>query len=161
MLTPTQAQTLKAYILADPVLSTFPHTQDGAYAIAEALKATAAPEYVVWRTNVPAGEIGNAWSGADIDGMSALNMQRLQLLLASSPQGVFDMSRLDRRTGFLNPFGASGSNPSRVAMLIVFKRSATVLEKLFASGAGTSANPSTMVVEGALDYNEVYSIIVG
>ena len=40
MLTPTQAQTLKAYILADPVLSAFPHTQDGAYAIAEALKAT-------------------------------------------------------------------------------------------------------------------------
>ena len=34
-------------------------------------------------------------------------------------------------------------------------RPATVLEKLFATGAGTAANPSTMAVESPIDYPTV------
>lgn len=157
MLTTEQRATLKTYVEADPTLSLIPHSYDGAYAIADALAAATSPAFIVWRTNVPTAEIGNAWNGSDIDGMSALNMQRLQLLLASSPSGVFDMSRIDRRTGFLNPFGASATNSSKVAMNAVFKRTANLLEKLFASGTGTDAAPATMTVEGRIDYNEVHA----
>ena len=39
-----------------------------------------------------------------------LNLQRLQLMLATSPAGVFDMTRADRRAGFENPFGANGAD---------------------------------------------------
>ena len=156
MLTTEQKATLKAFVEADPTLSLIPKTYDGAYALAEALKVAASPVFTVWRTDVPAGEIGNAWSGADIDGMSALNMQRLQLLLASSPDGTFNMSRIDRRTGFLNPFGTNVNNSSRVAMNVVFRRLANVLEKLFSTGTGSDATPAVMTVEGGLSYQEVY-----
>ena len=158
-LTTQQQATLKAYVEADPVLSTYQHTSDGAYAISEALKGNASPAFIVWRTDVQAAEIGNAWIGTDIDGMSALNMQRLQLLLASSPQGIFDMSRVDRRAGFENPFGASASNPSRVAMRAVWKRSANLLEKLFATGTGSDAAPATMVIQGQISYPEIVAIM--
>ena len=159
MLTTTQKTTLKAFVEADPVLNLIPHTYDGAYDLSEALKVVATPAFTVWRTDVPAGEIGNAWSGTDIDGMSALNMQRLQLLLASSPVGTFDMSRIDRRNGFLNPFGTSPTNPSKVAMTVVFKRLANRLEKLLATGTGTDASPATLVIEGSVSYQEVYSLM--
>lgn len=159
MLTDAQKLTLKTDILADPTFATLPHNTDGAYAIAEAYKTLSSPAFIVWRTDVPAREIGNAWSGTDVDGMSSLNMQRLQLLLASAPNGVFDMSRIDRRAGFLNPFGTSQVNPSRVAMLVAFKRTANRLEKLFASGTGSDASPATMAVEGSLAYQEIQTVM--
>lgn len=157
-LTTQQRATLKAFIQADPVLSQASPSSDGSYAIAQALNTAASPAYIVWRTDVTANEIGNAWVGTDIDGMSALNMQRLQLLLASSPGGVFNMSRIDRRAGFENPFGTNANNASRVAMRAVWKRPATVLEKLYATGAGTDASPATMVLEGAISYQDIDAV---
>ena len=47
-LTTGQRATLKAFIEADPTLNAYPHTSDGAYAIASDLQAIAAPEFVVW-----------------------------------------------------------------------------------------------------------------
>lgn len=157
MLTPAQQATLKTYIQNDATLNAFPHNSDGAYAIAEALKAGASPDFIVWRTDVTAAETGNAWAGTDIDGMSALNMQRLQLLLASSPGGIFDMGRPDRRAGFENPFGTNVNNTSRVAMRAVWKRKANVLEKLFASGTGSDASPGTLTLQGSVHYSEIVS----
>lgn len=155
MLTNEQLTTLKAYIATVPAWAALPNNSDTAYAIADELNKPAAPAWIVWRDDVRADEIGNAWIGTDIDGMSALNMQRLQLLLASSAGGSFDMRRIDRRAGFENPFGTNQNNASRVAMRAAWKRSATVLEKLFATGAGTDASPAVTVVTGAVSYPEV------
>lgn len=154
-LTTTQLQTLKTLIASVPAWAALPNDSTAAQTIAAQLNLPASPDYIVWRTDVRADEIGNAWSGTDIDGMSALNMQRLQLLLASSAGGTFDMSRADRRAGFENPFGANTSNASRVAMRAAWKRKATVIEKLFATGTGSDASPATMVVEGAIGYDDV------
>jgi hypothetical protein len=147
-LTTEQLQTLKTAILADPVLASLPLTSASAGTIADVFNATAVPSFTVWRTDVASDEIGNAWVGTDIDGMSALNMQRLQLLLASSRSGVFDMSRADRRAGFENPFGTNQNNASRVAMRAVWKRLSTRFEWLFATGTGSDAAPGILVVEG-------------
>src|SRR5574343_80661 len=110
--------------------------------------------FVCWRTDVRAEESGNAWVGTDIDGMSALNMQRLQLLLASAPSGVFDMTRSDRRAGFENPFGTNQNNAARVAMRAEWKRPATVLEKLFAVGTGSDASPAVPCKDADNAYSE-------
>ena len=67
-LTNAQRNTLKAYILADPVLSTKvsgPGT-DRAF-IADALSATASPAQKAWRTNVPAAEADDAPNYANFD----------------------------------------------------------------------------------------------
>jgi hypothetical protein len=154
-MTPAQLTTLKNFINADPTLSAVPAGSDGDYFIAEQLNKEVAPAFIVWRTDVRAEEIGNAWIGTDIDGMSALNMQRLQLLLDSAPTGVFNMSRADRRAGFENPFGTNQNNASRVAMREAWKRPATVFEKLFATGTGSSASPATMVLESPVSWPDV------
>lgn len=158
-LTNQQKRTLKAYIDSVPAWSALPNGSDSAVIIAAGLNAIAAPDFIVWRTDVTAEETGNAWVGTDIDGMSALNMQRLQLLLASAPSGIFDMSRSDRRAGFENPFGNNQNNASRVAMRAVWKRKATVIEKVFATGTGSDASPATMAtnVQGAIGWPDVQS----
>ncbi len=156
MLTTAQLQTLKTYINSVPAWAALPNNSDTAVFIAAALNKASDPAFIVWRTDVRAEEIGNAWIGTDIDGMSALNMQRLQLLLASAPSGTFDMSRADRRAGFENPFGTNQNNGSRVAMRAAWKRAATVVEKLFATGTGSDASPGTMVVVGAVSWPEVF-----
>ena len=156
-LTPTQLPALKAAILADPVFSALPQNVDSAYTIAAEMSKPAAPSFVVWRTDVAAAEIGDAWVGTDIDGMSSLNMQRLQLLLASSAGAAFNMARADRRAGFENPFGTNASNASRVAMRAAWKRPANVVEKLFATGTGSDAAPATLAFEGGISYVDVFS----
>lgn len=155
MLTNEQLVTLKAYIATVPAWAALPNISDTAYFIADELNKPATPAWIVWREDVRADEIGNAWIGTDIDGMSALNMQRLQLLLASSAGGTFDMRRIDRRAGFENPFGANQNNASRVAMRAAWKRSATVLEKLFSTGVGSDASPAVTTVTGAVSYPDV------
>lgn len=154
-MTPAQLSTLKAFILADPTLSAQPMTSAGSLVIQAALNADASPAFIVWRHDVTADENGNAWMGTDIDGMSALNMQRLQLLLSSSATGVFDMRRADRRSGFENPFGTNVSNASRVAMRAAWKRSARVVEKLYATGTGSDATPATTTFVGGVTTDEI------
>ena len=154
-LTPAQLATLKAAINADPVLSLLPNNDDSAFQIAEEFNKTGVPDSTVWRSDVGSEEIGNAWVGTDIDSMSALNMQRLQLLLASAPQGKYDMGRADRRAGFESPFGTNVNNASRVAMRAAWKRLARRVEVLYAVGSGTVASPSTMGYEGPVSLGEV------
>lgn len=153
-LSTSQNLALKAAILADPALLGM--VQTGQYQqAANLLNAQAAPSFTVWRTDVTAEETGNAWVGTDIDGMSALNMQRLQLLFASSPAGVFDMSRADRRAGFENPFGTNVNNASRVAMRTVWKRLASTFEKILSTGTGSDASPATMGVVGPVTATDI------
>lgn len=158
-LTEAQKATLLADIQADPALSVLPQGNPSALQIANAYNALATPTYVVWRSSVKSDEIGNAWVGTDIDGMSALNMQRLQLLLASTSGGTFDMRRDDRRAGFENPFGTNQNNASRVAMRTVWKRNASRLEKLFATGTGSDASPGVTTLEGSVSYSEINQVM--
>jgi hypothetical protein len=164
-LTAPQLATLKAFVEATPAFNT-PRLAGNYGPALDGLHAAASPAFILWRTDVGSDEIGNAWQGTDIDGMSSLNMQRLQLLLASSPAGVFNMTRADRRAGFENPFGIS-SNASRVAMRAVWKRPASVLEKLFAVGTGSDATPAVpgmdklnQYIEGQIDTAQFVGIWV-
>lgn len=158
-LTSAQLQTLKTAILADPALAALPRNDDAAAFIAAEFNKEASPAFVVWRPDVRADEIGNVWVGTDIDGMSALNMQRLQLLLASSAGGAFDMRRADRRAGFENPFGTNQNNASRVAMRAAWKRNATRAEKLYATGTGSDESPAVMTFIGSISGQDVNSAL--
>jgi hypothetical protein len=156
MLTPDQLAALKTAILAetDPVFVPL-RTANDEQGMAAFYNSPTSPAFIVWRTDVTADETGNAWVGSDIDAMSSLNMQRLQLLLASSRAGVFDMTRADRRAGFENPFGGIVSNPSRVAMRAVWKRVVNRWERLFATGTGSDAAPGVPVVQGTITAQDI------
>jgi hypothetical protein len=157
-MTPAQLTTLAAHIRAstDPaVVAALANGNDNE--IARLYNRDAVPAFIVWRTNVTCQETTDAWVGTDIDGMSALNMQRLQMLLASGP--VCNMSRADRRAWAENPFGTNVNNASRVAMRAIWKRAVRVVERVFATGTGSDATPGALVYEGSVTGDEIASAL--
>jgi hypothetical protein len=155
-LTPSQVTTFRTALLAETDPALVAARTSGQVGVIRAwYSQPATPAFQIWRWDVTAEETGNAWVGTDIDGMSALNMQRLQLLLASAPSGIFDMTRTDRRAGFENPFGTNQNNGSRVAMRSAWQRAATRIEKLFSSGTGTVASPGDTVIRSPLTEDDV------
>jgi len=151
MLTQSQLQTLKAAILADPQLAAFPANSDGAYAIALLLNAPSAT--VVWKTSVPRNEVGKAFVATALAAITAGNNDKLNNFAAWND--VVNPSRLDQRQFFDDVFSVAAGASTRAALLALWKRAATKLEALFATGTGTDGSPATLVVEGAIGYQEV------
>lgn len=146
MLTPAQLTTLKADILADPVLAAYPVNSDGAFAIAEAYKAETT--FIVWRTSVPVDEIVNngfIWTAVD-----TLQAGKARIWDWMRESGQINPSKANVRQGLQDAFGATQPNIAQH-----LKRAANRGEKLFATGTGTTANPGTMTFEGELSYQDV------
>ncbi len=153
-LTQQQLATLKAAILADPVLSAYPMNSDGAYDIAIALNQTAVPPYIVWKTSVSIDEImRNGMDWARVDNLSVGKARIWDWL---GRLGSFDASKTNVRAGIDACWvGTAADLAVRAAVYTHCKRSASVVEKLFASGTGTDASPATMGAEGLIGYQQV------
>jgi hypothetical protein len=153
MLTPAQLQTLKTDIESDPALNAEPMNSDGAYAIAQAYNALAAPAFIVWKTNVPRNEVGKTFVASALAAITAGNNDKLANFAAWNE--VVNPSRADQRAFFDDVFSVAAGASTRAALLVLWKRTATRLEKLFATGTGSDASPATMVVEGQIPYQDV------
>ena len=152
-----QLQTLKAAILADPVMSQFPANSDGSYAIAELLNKPADPAYIVWKTDVSIDEImRNGMDWARVDNLSVGKARIWDWL---GRLGTINASKTNVRAGIDAAWvGTAADLAVRAAVYAHCKRSATVLEKLFATGAGSDASPATMVIEGAISYQTIDAV---
>jgi hypothetical protein len=153
MLTTQQLQTLKAYILSVPEWAAQPMNSDGSYAIAEALKLPASPDFIVWKTEVSRNEVGKTFVASALSAITAGNNDKLANFAAWNE--TVNPSRLDQRQFFDDVFSVAAGASTRAALLVLWKRKANVLEKLFATGTGTDGSPATMVIEGSLSYQEV------
>lgn len=155
MLNTTQLTTLKNYIAADPVLSLQPNNEDGAYEIARIINLNATPEFVVWKTAVETNEImNNGFVWTVVDGMTNGKARIWEWM---SSLGSINPSKANIRQGLADAFGGASAMATSIAPHL--KRSATVLEKIFATGTGTTASPATMAVEGQISYQEVYQAL--
>src|SRR4030042_3433621 len=96
-LTTEQLIALKNYIDSDPVLSAYPHTGDGAYAIAEALCTNAIPDFIVWKTNVQVDDIMR--NGMDWTQVDNLSVGKARIWDWLGRQGTFNASKLNVRAG--------------------------------------------------------------
>ena len=154
MLTSQQLATLKTAILADPVLAAQPLNSDGAYAIALALNELATPAFIVWKTNVSVEEIMR--NGMDWARVDNLTVGKARIWDWLSRLGQFDASKPNIRTGIDACWvGTAADLAVRAAVYVHCKRSATRIEKLFATGTGSDASPATMTFEGSLAYQDV------
>jgi hypothetical protein len=153
-MTPQQLSTLKAYILADPVLAAYPTNSDGDYAIAEALNQTAAPAFIVWKTDVSIDEImRNGMDWARVDNLSVGKARIWDWL---GRLGTIDASKINVRAGIDAAWvGTAADLAVRAAVYVHCKRSATVFEKVLATGTGSDAVPATMGAEGPVSYSDV------
>jgi hypothetical protein len=152
-LTAAQLATLKAFIASDPTLSAQPLNTDGAFAIAEAMNAAASPAFTVWRSSVPVEEYRDAVTWTEVDALTVGKARIWEWLTGNMTQPL-ETARAPVRQGLADCWGAATT--TRAALLAAAKRSATIAEKLFATGTGTVASPATMEVEGLLDYHDVH-----
>lgn len=157
-LTAEQQTTLRNFVNADPTLSQFPHTGDGAYALTDALKAVASPEFVVWKTRVSRDEImQNGFDWVQVDNLT-VGKARIWEWLFDNGQNSINPAKLNVRAGIDEAWkGTAAMLAVRDAVYVHCKRNANVLEKIFATGTGTPVSPATMGVEGSLPYYEVQS----
>lgn len=150
-MTAQQLTTLRAHIDASPDLSAFPNNGDGNYQIARLLNLAASPNFTVWKSNVPIGDVGKAFNGGELAGLTTGNQSRLQTLAVYLADGV-NPSLASSRQFFDDVFSGSGGANTRAALLVLWKRLATRGEKLFATGTGSDASPATLTWEGDIDW---------
>lgn len=173
-LSPAQLTTLRADIIADPVLNAKSLSDDGANDIMLAYNAPAAPAFNVFRTNVPIVDIRDkvTWQNftpADAPDATVIWTNRalecqgkqfnLQLLFGTGL--TFDASKINLRAGLNDattniPAGAGGAAVSGGwnNILPILRRLATRAEHLFAgqtSGVGvTGTDPLGATTNPAL-----------
>lgn len=159
MLTPAQLQTLKAFIANDQNMNGQPNTDGGAQIIADLLNAPASPDFFVWRTNVPVSEImQNGFDWARVDNLTVGKARIWEWMIQTAQ---LNPSQLNVRQGVIAVFTTAGDLAMRNAIFGHCQRKASVIEKLFATGAGTSTTdqgvgPALMAAEGPISYIEVF-----
>jgi hypothetical protein len=151
-LTTAQRATLKTNILATPEANAF-YAVGNLQGLADYYNANASPTFTVWKTNVPLGDVGKTFNATELAGLTQLNTSRLQNLAAWLAAGV-NPSTAPTRQFFDDIFSGAGGAGTRAGLLALWKRPATRAEKLFATGTGSDASPATLVVEGALTFDE-------
>jgi hypothetical protein len=167
-LSESQAAAIKALIISDPTYSGwFATVEDWPKRIAEDLNSIASPDYWVYRIDVQNSEIGDAMDGTEIAGLSALNMQRAQML-ANYSGGSQDFSRFDRRDAFTRIFSGAGGVKTRTNLAVVWRRQASKIEQMFAVVAdreggntnplGSTLNPAAMTFQGAVGEGEIVAL---
>lgn len=150
-LTSEQLATLKAAILADPVLAALPNTPDNNFTIAAAFNLPASPEFIVWRTSVEVASImSNGFIWTVVDGLTA---GKARIWDWMTRLGSINPSKPNIRQGIADCWGAGSAQVT--AILPHCKRPASRAEALFATGTGSDATPGTMGWEGALSYDDI------
>ena len=161
-LTAAQYQALKTFILADPTLSAQPMDGNGNDTIQIALNAVAAPDFWVWKSFVTDQDIysqttadGTSWSWPAFIARSQGERDGWREMVNMA--GGVNPSLANVRQGIADIFsGSTNSAPAqRTHLLTIGRRKATVAEKLFATGTGSTATPATMGFEGTITDNDV------
>jgi len=154
-LTSEQLQTLKAAILADPVLNAQGLDGDGLNFVADAMNAVLVPNYIVWRTAVPIDDImRNGMDWARVDNLST---GKARIWDWMSRLGTFNPSKTNIRAGIDAAWvGTAADLAVRALIYTHCKRPATRAEKLLGDqAAGTDAAPGTMTFEGNITAGQV------
>lgn len=165
-MTPEQQATLKAYILADPVLGPLtsgPGTDYGA--IATAMSADASPAFWVYRSSLSRHDI---LTGTGPDGTTFAWAAGAYITRSQGERDAF--REMFNSTGSINPalpsiqaafndiFSGAGGAGNRTHITGMSRRKATVAEKVLATGNGAVATPATATFEGGLSLGDVASM---
>lgn len=141
-LTPQQLQTLKTWLQANA------QTMNDQEA-ADALNAIASPAFTVWKSSVTQDEImQNGFDWTEVDNLS-VGKARIWQWMFDNANRATNPSKSNVRAGISATW--KGSAPALAVQEAVFvhcKRSATVAEKLLATGTGSTESPATMGAEG-------------
>lgn len=153
-MTPQQLVTLRDAILADAALAAQPNTPAGHAIIAATLNAAATPEFIVWKTSVVAdGIMRNGMDWARVDNLTPGKARIWEWM---TRLGTFDASKANVRAGIDATWvGTAADLAVRAQVYTHCKRPALRIEKVYATGTGSTADPATMTREGTVSMDEV------
>jgi hypothetical protein len=164
-LTPAQLQTLKTNILATPEANALYQNGD-LDALAAFYNAPASPVFWAWRTRVTKSELVTSvgpdgttfnWTGNGFITRAVGELTAWQELF-NGVQSV-NPSLANVRQAFSDIFSGTGNAAAnRTHLLGVARRLTTRLERLFATGTGSTASPGVLVVEGTLTTDELIGL---
>jgi hypothetical protein len=154
-LTTAQKNALLAFIQGDPTAGPL-FTDGNLSGLADYLNGDADPAFIVWRTFVDRDTVMlNGFDWARVDNLS-VGKARIWEWLVMGPTGGFNPSKLNVRAGIDAVWaGTQADLAVRDAVYVHCKRSASRVEKLFATGTGSNAVPATMAIEGPLSFTDL------
>jgi hypothetical protein len=149
MLTEAQRTAIKADILANAdTLAAY--NIGNLDALEKLYNAAAAPAFTVWRSALTPEQAREAIAGGDglaqLDNLTAGKRDSLLWVFAGTTQPAIAA----QRAAIENLCGTQ--NALKAAILASQKRTASRIEKLFATGTGSDASPAVMAVEGPIGY---------
>jgi len=155
MLTPTQLEVLRADMLTHPELNAARASGDDAF-LANYYNTIAVPVFIVWRTMVSLDEImQNGFDWTQVDNQS-VGKARIWEWMFKNYDVAINPSKDNIRTGIDECWkGTAAMLAVRASIYLHCKRSATRLERLFATGTGTDLVPGNLVVEGNISVSEI------
>ncbi len=150
MLTQDQLTTLKAAMLADPIVGPLVQAGDW-WGASAALNQQAVPDYIVWKTAVHVDEImQNGFDWTQVDNTTVGKARIWEWMFANESRSI-NASKANIRAGVDEAWrGTAAMLAVRAAVYAHCKRPALLGEKMLATGVGTSNDPSVMGYEGAL-----------
>ena len=156
MFTTEQQAAIKADILANPDLDAFPNTVDGAFGIKAAYDLVAVPDFFVYQ-DVSAKEVSDAIHLDEIANITSADSDRVIKFfqIRSFDGGQFHGAEQSDRDAWDDVFSAAAGDASQQAIAALWRRLATRLEALFATGTGTNGDPAIMTLQ-TVSYQDIY-----
>lgn len=102
--------------------------------------------FVVYKKRVELPDVGMAFDAAALDAMTSGNSQKLSTFKDWLTYVVPE--RADHQAYFNGIFSGTGGATTRTSLDALWRRFATRVEKLFATGTGTTLVPGSLVWEG-------------
>jgi hypothetical protein len=161
-LSSAQLTTLRSTIEGDPTALAI--AQNGnTIELAGYYNTLASPDFWTWRTNVSRADVYHAtspdattWNWTTFKNQSVTE-QNAWIQMFMGDLANFALANL--RAGVAAIFtGSQAQTDQRNHCLAVGRRKATRLEKLFATGTGSSGDPAVMAVEGSLTTANVVAL---
>lgn len=160
-LTDAQKATLKTHILANQDTATL-YADGNLDGLAQLLNADATPSFFVWKIAVVVDDImGNGFDWTRVDN---LTVGKARIWEWMTRLGVINMAKTNIRAGIEACFTADvADRPNRTAVYQHGQRRASRIERLFATGTGTTTDdrgvgPGLLGYEGPINYTELIGL---
>lgn len=148
-LTAAQLTAIKNDIAANSDLNVNPNNDNGNQVIADLYNLIFSPAFIVWKSSTSITSVGAAIDKTELAARTTADSTNLQTLAQYSPGGV-NPSDAGMRNFYDNIFSSAGGANTRANLAVLWKRSARRIEKILASGTGTTASPATLGFEGTV-----------
>lgn len=154
-LTSTQIQVLSSAIAAetDPTFVAL-RTANDEQGMADWYNAPSDPAFILWRSSVTRAEI--LQNGFDWTRLDNLSVGKARVWSDIFVDGTINPSKPNVRTGIDSVwFGSQADLAVRAAIYVHCKRTASRIEKPFATGVGSGASPGNAGFEGSINAQDI------